>query len=633
MREPVHIALLMTIMLLVAVPVEAQRPDPGEKRGIDLDTPILQTPPLPKPTAGDNVRASVPNSGSAHFELDATAHPTKPGLLLAAAMVRAGPREEYNVVVYRSEDGGESWSQTLEVARQGLVQDPTFAMGQGGKAYFGAFGGGWMGLYRSVDGGKSWRKSDLPSLDRPWLSVGSAGPSAGEHLYLHGTGVPEGAEDDAADAAVYHAPLGESLDSATGVDLTRDGHELLATGNSAVLPDGTVVFPYVVRLTDVSIYESETLRPPRQRRRPNALCRVAVSGDGGETFTTETVARWYHRFGRGESATVPVLAADTTEGPFSGRIYVAWTDFRSGEGEVFLSHSDRPSEHWSDPLVVNRRGGPAFRPDLAVNTHGVLGISFYDRRESESGLGWRARFAASRDGGVTVGPSIRVAEAPYRYSWNRGLVVEGESGRGSLHSASAYLHAFNESGGHTAGLTADASGIFHPFWVDNRTGTPQMWTAPVEVDGQAMRHGHPSLSELEDITRRTVLRVEKTRYNDSTQVAALRVRIQNRSQDTLRVPMALRFIDLWSEFGEVRLAGDRRGREPHGAVLPISSHVPDGTLAPKAGTEAFWIEARIENPRELGPMKPPTPGRSDRTPGYTILKVKTQALGVADESS
>lgn len=330
-------ALAIATFLMVVVPAEAQRPEARGQWAINLDTTALQAPTLPEPTVGKNVQASAPNSGHAHFELGATAHPSRSGVLLGSGMMRAGPDEKYNVVVYRSDDGGSSWTQTLEVAREGTVQDPTFATGREGRAYFGAFSGSWMGLYRSVDGGQSWEKTDLPSLDRPWISVGRAGPDAEEHLYLHGTGEPEGASGDSADVAVYRlAPGGDSLPPAKGLKLARDGREMLATGNSALLRGGTVVFPYLVRLGDIGTYESQTLPPPRRQRRPNALLRVAVSTDGGESFTTETVARWYHRFGRGESATMPVLAADTTDGPFSGRVYVAWTTLRAGLAQTCM---------------------------------------------------------------------------------------------------------------------------------------------------------------------------------------------------------------------------------------------------------------------------------------------------------
>jgi hypothetical protein len=42
-------------------------------------------------------------------------------------------------------------------------------------------------------------------------------------------------------------------------------------------------------------------------------------------------------------------------------------------------------------------------------------------------------------------------------------------------------HDNHFNGGDTAGLAADAAGVFHPLWIDNRTGIHQMWTAAVTV--------------------------------------------------------------------------------------------------------------------------------------------------------
>lgn len=576
---------------------------------MDLERSGLQFPAPTEISVGKNVQVSAANGGQAHFELDASAHPSDPGVLLGAGMMWSRPGGKYNVVVYRSSDGGNSWDPTLSIDRERTVQDPTLAFGREGRAYFAAFEGGWMGLYRSLDGGRQWEGQNLKSFDRPWVSVAPPEGTAAGRLYLHGNGEPEGA-DESIDAAIYRADsTGTHVRPAKGLNLADEGRQMLAPGNSAIRSDGTLVFPYLVRLDDAGDYELKTLASPRLRRRPNALLRVAVSSDGGETFTTETVARWYHRFGRGRTAAAPKVAIDTTDGPLSGRVYVAWTDFRSGEGQVLLSHSDHPTKTWSDPLVVNRDGGAAFHPALAAGPEGILGIHWYDRRSSESKLGWRARFAASRDGGETVSRSTAVAEASYRYAWDGGLVVMGETDRDSRHEASAYLQLFNASGGHTSVLTAGAEGTFFPFWIDNRTGTPQMWTAPVEVKGEALPHGSQALSRLEDITRKTALRTEKAEYNDSTEVATLTLRLQNVSRDTLRGPMALRVIDLWSEFGEVRLAA----ADPGDKSRPVR------------------LQGRIENPKALGPMPPPPPGRE--VPGYAILQIRAHALGRVSDSA
>ena len=38
------------------------------------------------------------------------------------------------------------------------------------------------------------------------------------------------------------------------------------------------------------------------------------------------------------------------------------------------------------------------------------------------------------------------------------------------------------NGGDTASMVADADGLFHAFWTDNRTGTVQLWTGSIKVE-------------------------------------------------------------------------------------------------------------------------------------------------------
>lgn len=87
-----------------------------------------------------------------------------------------------------------------------------------------------------------------------------------------------------------------------------------------------------------------------------------MSAKGDPSFASESIAQWHHRFGRGHTATVLSLTVGTTSGPFTSRVHVAWTDFRSGYRQVLLSHSVRPTEDWSELTGVNRSGGPAFSP-------------------------------------------------------------------------------------------------------------------------------------------------------------------------------------------------------------------------------------------------------------------------------
>jgi hypothetical protein len=99
-------------------------------------------------------------------------------------------------------------------------------------------------------------------------------------------------------------------------------------------------------------------------------------------------------------------------------------------------------------------------PTVAVNKDGIVGVLWYDRRDSDDNLSYYARFSASTDGGATWLPSVRVSESPN--------TAKGKSGSGV-------------TGGDTAGLAASADGIFHALWIDNRTGVQQVWTSAITV--------------------------------------------------------------------------------------------------------------------------------------------------------
>lgn len=164
---------------------------------------------------------------------------------------------------------------------------------------------------------------------------------------------------------------------------------------------------------------------------------------------------------------MPSLAVDASGGPHEGRLYVAWPDARfRRHTSILLAYSDDGGKNWSKPQVVNGRADRGavnqepndFMPKVAVNRDGVVGVSWYDRSDSKDNLSYNVRFAASVDGGHTWLPSVRVSNSPY---------VPGSD--------------THYNGGDTAGLAADAAGVFHLTWIANPSGAPAMWTAAVRV--------------------------------------------------------------------------------------------------------------------------------------------------------
>src|SRR5207247_9572456 len=98
------------------------------------------------------------------------------------------------------------------------------------------------------------------------------------------------------------------------------------------------------------------------------------------------------------------------------------------------------------------------------------------------------------------------------------------------------INDFFLSGGHTAGLAVGTDGVFHPVWIDNRTGIPQLWTAPIAVRGTVQKHGASSLAALDDITDKLTLFVESNRYDRATNTLTLTARLKNTSTDTVYGP-------------------------------------------------------------------------------------------------
>jgi len=106
-------------------------------------------------------------------------------------------------------------------------------------------------------------------------------------------------------------------------------------------------------------------------------------------------------------------------------------------------------------------------------------VTWYDRRMHRDDLGWDVRFRASFDGGEAFTPSVKVSEIPYLPDRTDPLPlnVQGQVRPGRDEAVVVGVHNFNFSGGHTAGLAAAADGSFHPLWVGNPSGVPQLWTA------------------------------------------------------------------------------------------------------------------------------------------------------------
>ena len=93
-------------------------------------------------------------------------------------------------------------------------------------------------------------------------------------------------------------------------------------------------------------------------------------------------------------------------------VFVAWTDARSGDWDVFLRRSDTAGRSWEPPRRLNDdpQGNQRaqYLPRLAVSSDGRLDALFYDRRNDPGNVMNDVLLASSADGGRNFSPSVRL---------------------------------------------------------------------------------------------------------------------------------------------------------------------------------------------------------------------------------
>jgi len=420
---------------------------------------------------------------------------------------------------------------------------------------------------------------------------------------------------------------------------------VLGVGNGALLSDGTVVmiFGEIDRYWDD---EGETGDVPESTpEKANGALKVVTSNDGGESLEEASVVSDFHMLWPPVATSmIGYVAADPGSSAFRDRVYAVWPDQRSGRQEILIAHSDDKAKTWSKPLVVNDAtpvAGPArdhLMPTVAVNKDGVVGVAWYDRRDNPDNLGWWVRFRASLDGGETFLPSVRVSEAPATFGPSERWTVHANSSGGGKKppgvkdakapggpvSVGMSLNSFQFNGGHTGGIAADASGVFHPFWIDNRSGLAQIWTAPVTVNGSALQNGSSALAGLDDVSANVALEVTATDYDRKTNRLTLRAKLKNTSQVRLLGPFQMRLLNLTSELGRPEAENSDGGGRGPGAVWDWSGAIPGGALDPGEESQPRELVFRLT---ELRPF------RQGKTIQYSLAKLDARVLAKRETPS
>jgi hypothetical protein len=423
-----------------------------------------------------------------HCEMMIAANPLDARNLVAMSIVAARPNGGWACRTYATRDGGGTWrySDFAEQTEYG-GGDPQVVFTPNGTAIALslAFGSvkddtgkprGGMAIYRSEDGGFTWKMSRniCCSHDHPQMIVdNSLGKYAGR-VYI---GVLW-------DYPVYRVGIFRSDDDGRSwigpVEAVNGGGEIgVNVTTTGVLSDGTLVVPYV----DFE-YKPEKAKV-HGKVSDNAW--LVKSSDGGLTFgkpiRTQTIT---FDIDMREAFAVPQTAIDARSEQFRDNMYMTWIDTTDKPRVVFSRSKDR-GETWTKPAMIAADVPAAtwqIQPSITVNNRGVVGITWLDTRGVTDHSKYDLYFAASTDGGQTFMKPVKITTDPSIIAGNGNsrpmgsIYPIGESGNLSLLSAANRW----PNGGDYFSIATTSTGVFYPVWADARTGTFQVYTAPVRVD-------------------------------------------------------------------------------------------------------------------------------------------------------
>ena len=440
-------------------------------------------------TVAANVQVSAARPAWPHNEVVMAADPRNAGRLVACSMYSKADGN-MGSAAYVSFDDGRTWSEPV-VSGALYANDPTCAYGPDGSVFFAhktravsrevaSSDSDRLGVHVSRDGGRTWAPElrGPQTTDRPWIAVDARLAAPHGRIY-----VAYNAHVHAADPAPHD---NANFRNAVALQASDDGGKTFHTYAARALMTQSADTGSNAAMSDVQVFSNGTVVVLYTHQRVGgrnaatakltelaASLHVLRSTDGGDSFEPATeIAKLQSGYNAAHTRAVPArMAVDAQSARFRDRLYVVWTDISSGRGRIMSAYSSDAGKTWSKPIAVDddvparaNAGPDAFMAAVAVNRAGVVGVSWYDRRDNADNQGYTVRFAASHDGGASWTPSLRVSAAPNaRSQQNQSF--------------------FLLSGGDTAGLAAGVDGRFHALWIDNRTGTQQVWTAAITVKG------------------------------------------------------------------------------------------------------------------------------------------------------
>jgi hypothetical protein len=169
------------------------------------------------------------------------------------------------------------------------------------------------------------------------------------------------------------------------------------------------------------------------------------------------------------------------------------------------------------------------------------------------------------------------------------------------------------AGGHYMGLAADKEGSFHPFWVDARSGTSQIYTARVKVPASdapsAKPETTPVLGDPVSVVTQVELVFDPPQFDTEKNEISIPVRLKNASSSALYPPLRMELSafgsgekeseqekDFWKDKAVTIVNAENR-RPGEGAAFRFDDALAGSDrLEPGALTNPIVVRVKLSDP-------------------------------------
>jgi hypothetical protein len=537
-------------------------------------------------------------------------NPVDPNNMIAVSM--AFPQDgRWASVMYYTTDAGKSWQPVTHGPSHDAYfwgADPVVAFAPDGTAFYSDLEWGDVSnapfnddrssastdlatyVYRSTDGGRSWSvPTILDGTDHSCIAIDASRGKYSGRVYVAYTTPLSSAQGKATEGIgfAYSDDRGITYKQRVFSPPEVSFKSRIRIGPSPtdllVTPDGVVVLPYIFYLKP----ESATADQDQFIQQTW----VMTSADGGRTFSephlivTSEFSLGPHS--KNKIPSWPRMAIDASTRPTRDRLYVTNEGVANNRVRITVLSSSDMGQTWGPAVQVNddKTERNHSTPGLAVSENGIVGVSWYDRREDPSDNCFQEYYSASLNGGVTFLPNVAVrqpATCPMSSgNWQPNVTQTEDGSDGKYNVTISSPGPRFANGGETQGIIGMAGGKFHLAWINGESGTMQLASTAIEVSAPPLGQ---DVGDLLDV------KISQPAIDMTAHSLTMRLQVTNRSSKPMAAPLTLVLTRMESLLEGLHAVNSSNGLPGVGATWRLAVGSGETSLQPKESSAAITLK-------------------------------------------